>query len=144
MRKLLFISLLAVLGIAVNAQWYNNGNIGVTQTIAIDTLTAAVNDTSTAITVTSEANSITFQALCTELGGTSDGTLRLEGSVDGTSYLTIEEGLINYALPNDTLTITDGAVWQFSVVNAPFKKYRVIGTGTASDTTLITLTYILK
>lgn len=138
MKKLFFILVLAILGMAANAQ------IGTVKTLAIDTLTAATTDTSAVASVTGAYNAITFQALCTQLGGTSDGSLRLEGSVDGISYKTITDGYVNYAFPNDTLTVTNGAIWHFTVYHAPFKYYRVIGLGTASDTTLVTLKYILK
>ncbi|WBC28462.1 hypothetical protein RPMD05_76 [Rhodobacteraceae phage LS06-2018-MD05] len=137
MKKLLFILAFAVLGMAANAQ------VAAVKVLSIDTLTAATTDTSAVAYVSGSYNAITFQALCTELGGTSDGTLRLEGSVDGLSYLTLESG-IGYAYPNDTLDVSSGAIWQFKVNDAPFKYYRVIGLGTANDTTLVTLKYILK
>ena len=81
-----------------------------------------------------------IQALCTELGGTSDGTLILKGSVDGTTYVTLSEtaGLINF-YPNDTLTITDGAAWLVTIQSKLFNYYKVVGAGTASDTTLINI-----
>ena len=137
MKKFVLILVLAVLGMAANAQ------IGTVKSLAIDTLTAATTDTSAIAYVSGAYNAITFQALCTQLGGTSDGSLRLEGSVDGLSYLTLESG-IGYAYPNDTLTVTNGAIWHFKVTDAPFKYYRVIGLGTANDTTLVTLKYVLK
>lgn len=88
---------------------------------------------------------LTLQALCTELGGTSDGTLLLQGSVDGTSYVTIIEtaGVFTF-FPNDTLTITDGAVMTATIKDSPFNYYRWKGAGTASDTTLITPVYTHK
>lgn len=137
MKRLLFILVFAVAAMAANAQ------IGAVKSVAIDTLTAATTDTSAVVAVSGAYNAITFQALCTQLGGTSDGSLRLEGSVDGLSYLTLTDG-VGYAYPNDTLTVTNGAIWHFKVTDAPFKYYRVIGLGTASDTTLITLKYVLK
>ena len=82
---------------------------------------------------------LTMQALCTEIGGTSDGTLLLQGSVDGISYQTVNTltGIFDFQ-PNDTLTITDGAVMQAIIRDSPFKYFRWQGAGTASDTTLIT------
>lgn len=81
-----------------------------------------------------------IQALCTQLGGTSDGTLILKGSVDGTTYVTLSEtaGLINF-YPNDTLTITNGAAWLVTIQEKLFNYYKVVGAGTASDTTLVTI-----
>lgn len=78
------------------------------------------------------------QVLCTQLGGTSDGTLLLKGSVDGVTYVTLKEttNMINF-YPNDTLTITNGAAWIINIDEELFNYYKVVGAGTASDTTLI-------
>lgn len=83
------------------------------------------------------------QVLCTQIGGTSDGSLKLEASVDGTSWETITEtaGLIHF-YPNDTLTIVDAAVWYVTIIDNPFLYCRVKGVGTASDSTLITIKWI--
>ena len=88
---------------------------------------------------------ILVQALCTQVGGTSDGTLTLQGSVDGTSWvaLTDETGRLK-GYPNDSLTITNGAVTQWLITDNPFFKLRIKGAGTASDSTLITTKYIRK
>ena len=83
-----------------------------------------------------------IQVVCAELGGTADGSLRLQASLDGTSFYNVTEtsGVYNF-YPNDTLTITDGAVWLIDLSNSPFPYHRVVGAGTASDTTEITITY---
>lgn len=83
-----------------------------------------------------------IQALCTETGGTADGTLRLQASVDGTSwqYITESDNVANF-FPNDTLTITDGAVYVISLKNKTFPYWRVSGAGTSGDTTQVTIKY---
>ena len=88
---------------------------------------------------------IMIQALCTETGGTADGTLTLDVSVDGTSYVPFTDATgIMKGYPNDSLTITDGAVTSWIVqVNAGYK-YRIKGAGTTGDSTLISATYIRK
>lgn len=89
---------------------------------------------------------LTIQALCTELGGTSDGTLILQGSVDGTSYINLapETGVYIYRPNNDTLTITSGAIQTVEIHDPGFSYYRWKVTGTANDTTLITTKYTYK
>lgn len=79
--------------------------------------------------------------VCTELGGTSDGSLYLQGSSDGTNFVTLTEttGKFNF-YANDTLTIIDGATWLINIEKT-FNYYRVKGTGTASDTTLVTINW---
>jgi len=107
------------------------------QTVITDTLQG--NET---VNFTGMRGANQIQALCTQIGGTSDGTLILQGSVDGVSYLTVQETTNMFkSYPNDTLTITNGAIWLVDVQNNPFRYYRVVGGGTASDTTLITITW---
>lgn len=110
-----------------------------------DTLQGAETVTLGVVVSTSSSGTLAIQALCTELGGTSDGTLRLQGSVDGTSYnfITSIDGKFDF-YPNDTLTITDGAVIQCLITNSPFNYYRWSGSGTSGDTTLITPIYSPK
>jgi len=110
-----------------------------------DTLKGAETVKFPSIQSSSSSGTLTLQATCTELGGTSDGTLILEGSVDGSSFNTITEkvGLFTF-YPNDTLTITDGSVMQVVIVNSPFKFYRYSGTGTASDTTIVDTKFLPK
>jgi hypothetical protein len=92
---------------------------------------------------------VSIQAACDNVGGTSDGTLSLEISVDGTDYVpfTDEANIMKgYATTgeNDSLTITDGANITWLIYNAPGYKYRIKGEGTANDTTKITPKYIFK
>lgn len=91
------------------------------------------------------ADDVLIQALCTQVGGTSDGTLTLQGSVDGTSWvaLTDETGRFK-GYPNDSLTITNGAVTEWLITDNPWYKLRIKGAGTANDSTLITTKYIRK
>ncbi len=80
-----------------------------------------------------------IQLVCTELGGTSDGVIRIQGSVDGTNWvnLTSVPGVYDF-FPNDTLTITDGANLLFRVNdNNSIPFFRASVTGTASDTTRV-------
>lgn len=115
-------------------------------TLTADTLNGAETVNITAVKSSSTSSGIlTLQALCTEIGGTSDGTLLLQGSVDGTSYNTILNvaGKFDF-LPNDTLTITDGGVMQCAITDSPFNHYRWQGGGTASDSTLVTPKYSRK
>lgn len=77
-----------------------------------------------------------IQVLCTETAGTSDGTLYLQASVDGTSWVEVaSEPNMHAFFPNDTTTVTDGAVLLISIEGKPFPYYRIRGDGTASDGT---------
>lgn len=119
--------------------------VGAVKTLAIDTLDNTDAKTSDVIIASGQYSSLAITALCTQLGGTSDGTLTLQGSVDGTSYkqITSADGLAKFYTA-DTHTITNGSVWAAIIIRAPWKYYKVIGTGTANDTTLVTIKYIFK
>ena len=80
------------------------------------------------------------QVLCTELGGTADGSITMEGSVDGISWEIITETPSNYNFyPNDTFTIVDAAVMIVNIKDDPFSYHRISGDGEANDTTIITI-----
>jgi hypothetical protein len=124
MKKLLFILAFVALGVAANAQ-----------RVVIDTIKGAET-----VNFATMQNADEVQVLCTELGGTADGTITLEGSVDAISWEIIAETPSNYNFyPNDTFTIVDGAVMIVNIKDDPFLYHRISGTGTTSDTTIITI-----
>lgn len=121
------------------------GQVGRIYSVSTDTLNGAETVNFATSQITGGYTTLAIQALCTEIGGTSDGTLILQGSVDGTSYVTMTDAVgVLASYPNDTLTITDGAVVQYVVQETPFNFYRVQGAGTASDSTLVTVKYVYK
>jgi hypothetical protein len=88
---------------------------------------------------------LTIQAACDNIGGTSDGTLSLEASVDGTDWVAFTAATnIMTGMPNDSLTIVDAANVTWIIEVNGYYKYRIKGVGTASDSTLITTKYIRK
>lgn len=138
MKRLITLLAVMMLGIASMAQ------IGVVKTFDTDTIQGNEYVTFGPVTITGTYESLVIQALCTQLGGTSDGTLILQASVDGTSYNTVTESNFADFYPNDTLTITNKAIWSAVLKGAPYKYYKVYGDGTPSDTTKVTIKYILK
>ena len=130
MKKLFVIFLFAVISFTAGAQ-------------KLVTLTADTVQGNETIYIASDEISdswdhVTIQVLCTETGGTADGTVTLQGSVDGTNYvpLTDYSGIVK-GYPNDSLTIADGAVTSWVINGVPYNYYRLKIAGTASDSTLI-------
>lgn len=79
-----------------------------------------------------------------EVGGTSDGTGILEAANDSIYYtINTVEGTVT-AIPNDTITITDGLIASYVLYGTPANNYRVKLTGTVGDTTRIISNYIRK
>jgi hypothetical protein len=148
MKKLLLILAFAVVAIAANAQ---RGRV---ITLTADTLQGAETVSFETFTTTGSYNSISVQGLCTELGGTSDGTLTLYGSNDGTNFVYINgtgQEVLSVSPKTavadstlNTLTITDGLVSSWIVKDSPFRNWKVVGVGTSGDTTLVNLTVVLK
>ena len=124
MKKFLFILAFVALGVTANAQ-----------RVVIDTIKGAET-----VNFATMQNAEEVQVLCTELGGTADGTIRLEGSVDAISWEALLETQDTYNFyPNDTFTVVDGAVMIINIKDDPFLYHRISGAGTTSDTTIITI-----
>ena len=154
MKKLAFITVLffvCVLG--MQAQRANK----VVSQAAVE-VAGAVTVNTTAIEWLSGAEYMTLQAVCTQGGasGTPDGTLWLQGSVDGTSYVTVanlpNNDWVNLQVSDTTAiavndhiaTISTGLVLTAIIKGSPFAYYRFGATGTSGDTTDITVKYIVK
>jgi len=149
MKKLIVILFVGFIGLGCFAQ------SGAIKTIVTDTIKG--NETvAFAATERFKGNYIlTMQALCTDLGGTPDGTLFLEGSVDNVSWerITYQTGLNANFFASDstkitksesTFTIVDALSCGVTFENTNWNYYRWKGVGTASDTTGVTMTYTWK
>jgi hypothetical protein len=149
MKKLILVLFVSLFAMASMAQR------GTLNTVAVDTIQGAETvNFAIGTTILGSYNSLSITALCTELGGTSDGTLTLYGSHDGTNYVFIngtgQEVLSaspKTAIADSTLnvlTIVDALVANWIIKDVPYRYYRVAGVGTSSDTTQINITYVYK
>jgi hypothetical protein len=92
----------------------------------------------------SAVNDLVIQVLCTQLGGTSDGKITLQKSVDGTSWLSMNTTTDDHLkCANDTFTIVNAGVANFRLKTYDYK-YRLKFEGTTGDTTLLTTKYLFK
>jgi len=88
---------------------------------------------------------IGLQVKCVELGGTSDGYIYPQASIDGIDYANlISTDYLVYSFPNDTLTITDEAVGLWNILALTNNYAGVMCVGTEGDTTEVTLKYSIK
>ena len=88
---------------------------------------------------------IGLQVKCTEIGGTSDGTIYPQISLDDTSYVNITStDYLIYSFPNDTLTIEDGLIGVWNILSLPNNYAGIMAIGTTGDTTRIELKYSIK
>ena len=86
--------------------------------------------------ITSSYSGIVIQAKATELSGTSAGTIKIQGSLDGTNYDDI----------GSAYTVTDVAsqVKSFYIV-APLPVYiKVLQTGSGTMSSVLSVKYVLK
>jgi len=124
-------------------------------TVAVDTLQGA--ETVVLATIgplTGSYQTLSISSLCTQLGGTSDGTLTIYGSNDGTNYVLINGvgGEVITASPVasitgadlNQITITNTLVTNWVIKDVAQRFYKITGVGTASDTTQVNVTYIIK
>jgi len=109
-------------GIANNAQRLVTDTIKGNETIVFDNMLDAKQ----------------IQVKCTQIGGTSEGTMIMKASVDGIVFTTVQEtaGLFVF-FPNDTLTILNNATWLINIKDKPFNYFRLESTGGTGDTTKI-------
>jgi hypothetical protein len=88
---------------------------------------------------------IGLQVKCVELGGTSDGSVYPQASIDDIDYANlVSTDYLVYSFPNDTLTITDGAVGLWNILAITNNYAGIMAVGTVGDTTEITLKYSIK
>jgi hypothetical protein len=149
MKKIIIIFSLLVASI------FAFGQRGVLNTVSVDTLQGAETvNFAIGTTILGSYNSLSISALCSELGGTSDGTLTLYGSNDGTNWVFVNGAADSHILtasPKASLTgtdmnqitITDALVANW-VVDPAYRYYRVAGVGTTADTTQVNITYVYK
>lgn len=148
MKKIIFIIFAVMLSLGVSAQQ------GASNTVSVDTLQGAETVNFALSTTFTQKYNLVIQALCTQLGGTSDGTLTLYGSVDGTSYSFINFVNTNVGVASpkasitgadlNQITITNGLVASWVLYDSPYRLYRIVGAGTSGDTTKITIKYTWK
>jgi len=150
MKKLLlfFVGILFVCG-SLMAQ---NGKV---RSVTVDTVKGA-ETVYFAFEITKSDVPVVFQALATNIGGTTNEKGYLEFSVDGTSYqryanAAIDDYINLYA--SDTSKIANnGNEWTATTANSfggviwgsPWKYYRVAIVGEANDTTQYTVKYSYK
>ena len=147
MKKLILVSFVSLFAMASMAQ---RGSL---KTLAVDTLQGSETVNFATFNLNGSYNAVSVTALCTQLGGTSDGTLTLYGSDDGTNWVFINGvgGLIvaspkasNTGTDLNQLTITNTLVANWVVKDTPYRRYRVTGVGTTGDTTQVNITYVYK
>jgi len=149
MKKFIFILVLAVVAMAAS------GQRGALNTVSADTINGAETvNFAIGTTINGSYNILCVTALCTQVGGTSEGTLTLYGSNDGTNYVFVNGAADSHVLtasPKASLTgtdmnqitITNGLVANW-IIDPAFKYYRVAGVGASGDSTLINITYVYK
>ena len=148
MKKLILVLFVSLFAMAAMAQ---RGSL---HTLAVDTLQGAETVDFATITLNGSYNAVSITALCTELGGTSAGTLAAYGSNDGTNWTLINGvgGGVITASPVasitgadlNQLTITDALVANWVITDTPYRRYKITGVGEISDTTQVNITYVYK
>jgi hypothetical protein len=129
MKNLILIAIGLIMCFAANAQY--------TQTITPD----SVNGAETVYFKTVELNkggSVALQTLATETGGTTDGTIVIQGSTNGVNFATLsdETGLFK-GFPNDSITMTDSTIGLWVIQNNPFLFIRFKVAGTSGDSSIV-------
>lgn len=122
MKKLILTMAVAIFGVSnMNAQLVMTGS---------DTIVdAGVVSVSQTLNVHHVMTS--FQAVVTKVSGTVAGTVILEASLDGTNFVAVSTDTLNL-----TNVATNTKLWY--VADAPFKYYRLKGTGSGTMAAILT------
>lgn len=114
------------------------------RTLAVDTLQGAE---TVSFEVVQGAKLLT--AVCTQLGGTSDGTLTLYGSIDNTNwtFLNFVGADLGVSSPKasitgtdlNQITITSGLVASWKLSADDYIYHKLVGVGTSGDTTKVAI-----
>jgi hypothetical protein len=144
MKKLFILAAFVLISIMTFAQR------GTVITLTADTL-KGVDTTSYVIELRGPGYDLEIDAVFTQVGGTSDGTATVYGSLDGTNYVLINgvgAGVITASpvasitgADLNQLTITNGLVGGWSIKNLPWTFIKWDAIGTALDTTEIAAKY---
>lgn len=120
MKKLVFIFLFALVASVASAQ--TGSLISTTNSTAIDTVTNT-GARSQVLAIAGPQAVVTIISTVTEISGTTDGTVKLYGSIDGTNYALIDT---NDFEPADQ-TAAQSYAW--NVVPSKYAYYKVTYTG---------------
>lgn len=74
---------------------------------------------------------VTIQAVVTKLSGTAAGTVTLQGSIDGTNFVTVKSSYLNGTATLSVTNVTTNAKI-FVVTGSPYKYYRLSYTGSGT------------
>lgn len=75
-------------------------------------------------------NTVTIQSVVTKISGTVAGTVTLQGSIDGTNYVTVSSSYADVTSYSPTDVATSSKL--FVVTGSPYRYYRLSYTGTGT------------
>lgn len=129
--KKLFLFLAIVVGLALQSQAQV-----VTMPLAAGDTVTNTGTASKTITLTAGYQGVVIQVRATEISGTSAGTIKVQGSLDGTNFTDI----------GSAYTVTDVATQStMFYVTAPVPyKLRVLQTGSGTMASVLTVRYVLR
>jgi len=153
MKKIFILILCVSFALAANAQkrLYNN-----LQTQVVDTLKGAETVYFASTVKIAKGVILTMQVLSAEIGGTSDFTAFVQGSVDGTTWERITWKSDNSIYFNATdsadvarqgsefTTVPDAQGLSVTFTSAPYPYFRWGATGTSNDTVSLAPFYMIR
>lgn len=119
---------------------------------AVNTMVSDISATSDTVTNTGTGyvqlqvkgayNSVSIQVVATKISGTNGGTVTLQGSNDGTNFVTVSTGYLRDVTTSSPYAISGGATLTvlnqttttkiFTVIGSPYAYYRLSHTGTGT------------
>lgn len=146
MKRIIIVFALILVAAIGSAQIKMNEAMISSNSVYSDTLTDAETAYYTTRTISSYDQILSIGILCTNISGTSAGSVLLQSTIDGTNWVNVNQTNTTTLLvsTNDTLTITDAAYNIWTLVTLPNHKYRLAVGQTGTSTTSYPVTIFVK
>jgi len=100
--------------------------------ILSDTVTNTGTGTLSSIRVNGPGDNVTIVVTCTEISGTTAGTITIQGSLDGTNYKAIPTNETQTSITTATALDVASQVFTWRLASSPYLYYRVSWTGSGT------------
>ena len=135
MKKILSLIVFVTCISLANAQTFQMVGAYTTGDTVVNTATKACS-----LKVAHSYKQISVQAIVTKISGTVAGTITLQGTVDGTNYVTVDSAVIvsnhqPYPTYTATNTATQSKVWILN--NSPYLWYKLSYTGSGTMSAIL-------
>lgn len=124
--------LLCLLSLGAQAQTSVLADLKSVYSLTSDTVVNTATVTLTSAAISGPAQDVSVQIVCTEISGTTAGTITLLGSLDGTNFVALTDSTTVPAITTKTATDVASQSFLWNIKGSPYRYYRVSWTGSGT------------